>query len=142
MVYATTHRMTLSHPMSNAIAVLLRSYTRAINIQEGRTGSLFQQKTKAKCLNPPLRVWKNFPTNADNYAFICLNYIHQNPMVAGLAKKMEDWEFSSFRDYACMRSQTLCNKKRTFELIPYFEESNFYELSYQLIAANNMNDIL
>lgn len=69
LVYAKqhTHRWTGSnpmnihsntHPLNNAIGVLLRSYTRAINIQEKRTGSLFQQKTKARNLDCPA-AWKN-----------------------------------------------------------------------------------
>src|SRR5687768_6127634 len=37
--------------LNNALAILLRSYTRALQIQEGFSGSLFQQKTKAKSLN-------------------------------------------------------------------------------------------
>ena len=36
--------------INQSIAVLLRSYTRAINNQENRTGSLFQMKTKSSCL--------------------------------------------------------------------------------------------
>src|SRR5438552_3812028 len=68
--------------LNNEIAILLRSYTRAINIQENRKGSLFQQKTKAK--------------NVQSYGTICFNYIHQNPYNSGLISKLEDWEFSSF----------------------------------------------
>ena len=48
-----THQMTSSHQMSksnsltNSIAVLLRSYTRAVNKQQNTSGSLFRQKTKS-----------------------------------------------------------------------------------------------
>lgn len=128
--------------LNNAIAILLRSYTRAINIQEGRTGSLFQQKTKAKCLNPTAGAWKNISANNDNYAYICFNYIHQNPMVAGIVKKMEDWKYSSFCDYAGFRNGTLCNKNLLFDFIPFFDRKNFYELSYQVISGKNANRIL
>jgi len=37
--------------LSHAIAVLLRSYTRAINKQEGRTGSLFRKQTILRKIN-------------------------------------------------------------------------------------------
>jgi hypothetical protein len=34
-------------------------------------------------------------------------YIHLNPVVAGLAKQPEDWEFSSYRDYIGLHKGTL-----------------------------------
>lgn len=117
------------HPLNNAIGILLRSYTRAINIQEVRTGSLFQQKTKAKCLDSPL-LWKNFPPDRYNYPLVCFNYIHQNPMEAGLVNRMEDWKYSSFREYALKNEEIFCNKQMLFDFIPFFDERNFYELSY------------
>ena len=39
--------------LNYGIAILLRSYTRAIQNQEKISGSLFQQKTKSKELNEP-----------------------------------------------------------------------------------------
>lgn len=38
----------LHKEFSNSLKIMLRSYTRAINKQEDRTGSLFQQNTKIK----------------------------------------------------------------------------------------------
>lgn len=37
--------------LNQEIGTMLRSYTRAINLQEERTGSLFQQKTQSKNVN-------------------------------------------------------------------------------------------
>jgi len=61
---AETHRVTLSHPVSTpfstshpvsnpqsfnqSIAVMLRSYTRAINKQENKNGSLFREGTSSR----------------------------------------------------------------------------------------------
>jgi hypothetical protein len=81
--------------------MLLSSYSKAINKQEGRTGNLFQQKTRAKCVSES----KN---DAPRTVF---HYIHQNPMKAGLVNRMEDWEYSSFRDYLGLRNGTLCKKE-------------------------------
>ena len=39
--------------LNKEIGILLASYTRAINIQQQRTGSLFRDKTQAKCLTTP-----------------------------------------------------------------------------------------
>ena len=70
-------------------------------------------------------------SNPDDYPFICFHYIHQNPLKAGLVKRMEDWEMGSFQDYAGLRNGTLCNRKIAQELlcIPSNPEE-FIELSY------------
>ncbi|MDA3778747.1 MAG: hypothetical protein PF487_00705, partial [Bacteroidales bacterium] len=41
---------------------------------------------------------------------VCFNYIHQNPVKAGLVKNAVDWEFSSAVDYAGLRDGKLVNK--------------------------------
>ena len=40
-----------SQLLNHSIGIMLASYTRAINLQNNTTGSLFRQKTKAICLN-------------------------------------------------------------------------------------------
>lgn len=121
-----THPMTQSHRMSGdslnmAIAIMLRSYTRAINKQQNRSGSLFRPKTKAECISKSDRITPSFYNtqsgtiiNTHNpeteYPQVCFDYIHQNPLRAGLVKRAEDWEFSSYRDYCGMRNGTLINR--------------------------------
>ena len=103
--------------ISKNIAVLLRSYTRAINKQRARHGNLFQQNTKAKHIDD------------ESYLLTLMNYIHQNPVRAGLTKRSADWEYSSYRDYAGMRKGTLPEKtlmahyfKNSEEFVRYSEE--------------------
>jgi putative transposase len=118
-----------SHPVNNkmrslneSIAIMIRSYTRAIHKQNGTSGALFREGTKAECLNCKDGVTPSFyHTNAgtlihvDNsekqYPLICFNYIHQNPVKAGLVSNETDWEFSSARDYAGLRNGKLVNKE-------------------------------
>ncbi|CAD5252104.1 MULTISPECIES: transposase [unclassified Imperialibacter] len=104
------------------LRMMLSSYTRKINFRTGRTGSLFQQNSKAK------------PLEVDDYAFTCFHYIHQNPLRAQLVTKMEDWEFGSYRDYAGFRNGTLCNKEMAYQLldIPKSREA-FIEQSKMVI---------
>lgn len=113
---------------SSDYKIMLSSYCNAINVQEKRTGSLFQQNSKAKCLTD------SYNRRKDYHALACFRYIHQNPLRAGLVNKMEDWEFSSFKDYIGMRDETICNKAFASEI---FELPNdykkFYELSYEVI---------
>lgn len=43
------------------------------------------------------------------YPLICFNYIHQNPVKAGIVEKDTDWEFSSARDYSGLKNSDLVN---------------------------------
>jgi len=103
--FINTDENLIDNALNKKIGTMLSSYTRAINIQEGRTGSLFREHSKAKPLDigsptgsgTPISGTPMSGTTTDEYPFICFNYIHQNPMKAGLVKKMEDWEFSSFK---------------------------------------------
>lgn len=88
----------------------MRSYTRAINIQENSHGSLFQQKTKAK------EFIDKSNNNTMSYALICAHYIHQNPLKSKLVVNLEEWKFSSYLDYAGLRSGSLCNQELFFNL--------------------------
>ena len=132
-----SHRMTPSHPMTNktrtlnnSIAIMLRSYTRAINKQQNTSGSLFRQKTKAECVNCQNGVTPSFFINngttkinitdaKKQYPQICFNYIHQNPVKANLVKTAIDWEFSSAIDYANLRNGKLVNKLLASEYVDF-----------------------
>jgi len=114
--------------LADGFRQLLSSYAQAINKQEGRSGSLFRQKTKAKLLD----------TQDRNYPFACFNYIHQNPLNAGLVDKMENWEFSSFQDYIGLRNNSICDIGLAFELLDISRET-FYEQSYQVIVGEKMD---
>lgn len=127
---AITHGVTRSHPVSNilhaktlndSIGIMLRSYTRAINKQEERTGSLFREETKAICLTCCDKIapaWYNstgisliddtIPER--QYPNICFNYILTNPVKDGLVKSLEEWEFSSYRDIIGLRNGKLINR--------------------------------
>jgi putative transposase len=109
--------------LSNAIAILLRSYTRAINKQENTSGSLFRGKTKAKnriidCFITIDGKNKNLFFRPDNhYARTCFEYIRQNPVEAKMCGKAVDWRYSSAKDYEGLRNGTLCNQVLAKQLI-------------------------
>ncbi len=106
---------------SNSFRTLLSSYTRAIQKQEGITGSLFQQNSKAKKIND------------DEYAHTCFHYIHQNPLRARLVNKMEAWPHHSFNEY-WKRENGICNVKLAGELLTVpIEPNQFYAESYAVI---------
>ena len=116
--------------LSFGIRMLLSSYSKAINKALGRHGNLFQQKTKSK--------WVNIPES--NYAETTFHYIHQNPLKAGLADTMEDWQFSSFRDYCNLRNGKLCNKTIAKEKLN-INWNSFLTESYAVIDEEIIKDI-
>ncbi|MFW6275108.1 MAG: transposase [bacterium] len=112
--------------INKEIGILLASYTRAINKEQKLSGSLFRQKTKAECLtcnkgitpsffNTNYGTKINIPRQEKQYPQACFDYIHHNPVKAGLVKRAIDWEFSSYRDYCGKRNGTLINKNATKE---------------------------
>ena len=109
---------------SDSLRTLLSSYTRAIQKQEGITGSLFQQNSK----------FKELTTN--EYACACFHYIHQNPLKAGLTKRIEDWPHQSFREY-WKNESGICNVIIGGQLLTIpTDAGKFYSESYQMIPDN------
>ncbi|HEV7779776.1 MAG TPA: transposase [Chitinophagaceae bacterium] len=117
--------------ISEGIRNLLSSYTQAINKQNKSTGSLFQQNTKAKLIS----------NDSNFYGQTCFHYIHQNPMKAGLVKKMENWAYSSFSDYCTRRPDAFTNEELAVTLLG-LNIQTFYEDSYKSINNSDLDNIL
>ncbi len=119
--------------LSESVRLLLSNYTKAINHRYNLKGSLFQQKTKSK----------NLYDGKMNYAEQAFNYIHQNPVKAGLCDEMHDWEFSSYRDYAGLRNGKLCNKDLAVRLLNVpIENFDAYSKSFAEINLINTGLIM
>ncbi|MGD9930980.1 MAG: hypothetical protein AB7U05_13260 [Mangrovibacterium sp.] len=123
----------------------MSSYAQAINKQENRRGKLFSHNTKAKCLNDvefekALSRSEPFNASVPDYLTTCFNYIHQNPVMARLVTKPEEWEFSSFRDFAGLRKGTLANKYLAFQHIG-LDPKDFYVQSMMLIDESMLKKV-
>jgi len=81
--------------VSRAMMRFSVSYTKAMNKRYDRVGTLFQGAFQA------LHVDQN------DYLVHLSRYIHLNPVMAGLVKRAEDWEPSSYREYVGLRDGTL-----------------------------------
>lgn len=102
---------------SIGLRIMLSSYTRAINNQNDRVGSLFQQNTKIKLLEFSRSTTLSGATTDVGDPFVCFHYIHQNPIRANLVKSMKDWPYSFYQDYAGLRTNTLCNKQIAYDYL-------------------------
>ncbi len=108
--------------LSNGFRLLQSNYAQYFNRRYDRTGSLFRQKTKAKGMSD----------GSLNHGYIAFHYIHQNPLKASLVGRLENWEYSSYKDYAGLRNGSLCDKELAHQLIG-FDKENFTTESYKMI---------
>ncbi len=104
-----------TNKLKRAIGDLLSGYTKAINRQLNRHGSLFQQHTKANIIKDQKQLVAS------------VHYIHQNPSRAELVKKLEDWVFSSYPEYIGLRKGKL--PKTEMILSMYKDTNEFIEHS-------------
>jgi len=82
---------TLAHFMRR----LLTGYAVTFNLRHRRSGHLFQNR------------YKSIVCEDEVYLLALTRYIHLNPVLAGLVKYPEDWEFSSYQEYVGLRQGTL-----------------------------------
>jgi len=113
--------------LEQKLGTLQSSYTRAINNQENKTGSLFQTKIKI------------IELSAD-HASTCFHYIHQNPLKAQLANDFEEWQYSSFKEYA-NHLDGICSKEIAFEFLEIPKDSSsFVKLSKEIVVNEEIID--
>jgi putative transposase len=93
------------------------SYSKAINKKYNRVGSLFQGRYKASEIT------------SDSYYTTIITYIHQNPVVAGLVNRMEDYKYSSYPAYLSDK-QTILNKQ---EVLDWFGGSEAFSDHHKLM---------
>jgi len=121
------------------LGVLLSSYSQAINKQNGTTGSLFQQKTNAKCITTG-RDAQNGLNNCTTNLTTCMLYIHQNPLKAYIVDQLEDWQYSSFQEYIGKHTYLNSNKLLLLSLTGY-DTSTLYEDSYGVLDKDMVENI-
>ena len=114
--------------LSNGFQLLQSSYAKSINYKGNRTGSLFQQKTKSKNIEDHV------------HAITAFWYLHQNPVKAGLAGTMWDWEYSSYQDYYGMREDSLCNVTMGKTLLK-LTEADFVKMDGIVLKEEDIDEI-
>lgn len=87
------------------------SYTKSINKQENRVGPLFQGPFQAKRID------------SESSLVQVSQYVHLNPVLAGLAFHPTQWKFSSYLDYVGLRDGTFPQSNR---VLSYFSSREAY----------------
>ena len=91
-------------PVSELLLRIMTGYSKVFNLKYERVGSLFQDQFKA------VRV------ETDEYLLWVSAYIHQNPKVAGLVDSLDQWQWSSYLEYAGKRNGNLVDTKPILDL--------------------------
>ncbi|MBI5942976.1 MAG: transposase [Chloroflexi bacterium] len=103
-------RQESEEPLSKFMQVLFNAYVQALNIQQERTGTLFEGRFKHKRVDK----WE--------YLMVLCRYIHRNPVKAGLVEKPEDWAFSNYREWIGVRDGVLVDKVFVQDHFPNADE--------------------
>lgn len=102
-------------------------YSKSINIQEGRNGSLFQKP------------FKRVVINSENYLTNLVFYIHANPQLHGIIDNFMSYLWSSY-NRILNDSQSKLQKK---EVIRWFDDKeNFIKYHKQKMEYNMIKDLI
>lgn len=106
------------------------SYTKAINKRHDRIGALFQGPFQA------------LHVDRSEYLLHLSRYIHLNPVEAGLVRQAQDWEFSSYREYAGLRKGTLPRPDVVLSQFPNRDAYRRFVEAYEPADENTISHLL
>ncbi|MEA1986861.1 MAG: hypothetical protein U9N76_05175 [Candidatus Marinimicrobia bacterium] len=119
--------LSVSKIISEKFRRFFLSYSKAINIQEKRTGSLFEKPFKRKLVNNP-KYLKNL-----------IYYIHFNPVLHKICKNINDYDWTSY-NLILSKQKTKLKRKQTIDL--FENELNFKKYHSIKQNFNNINDLI
>lgn len=109
---------------------LLTKYAMYFNRKYQRNGALIASR------------YKSIPVEVDEYFLSLLRYIHQNPLKAGLVGKLEEYAFSSYREY--LQDSYLTDTEFSLSLVGRNEWIRFHQIveveTYDVSGKNIMSD--
>ena len=103
--------------ISRMMLSLQTSYAKAINKRYDRVGHLFQGP------------FKNIHIDRNEYLLYLSRYIHMNPVDAGLVRRPEEWDYSSYRDYMGLRKSALAQPEVILSQFSHREDYRQFVMS-------------
>ena len=91
-------------PIEQAFKRIGSKYVYWYNVKYQRKGHLFQDRFKSE------------PVDDDPYFLTVIRYIHQNPVKAGLCKKVEEYKYSSYGEY--LNGSKFIDTEYVFSVLP------------------------
>lgn len=91
-------------PIEQVFKRIGSKYVYWYNVKYQRKGHLFQDRFKSE------------PVDDDPYFLTVIRYIHQNPVKAGLCKKVEEYKYSSYGEY--LNGSKFIDTEYVFSVLP------------------------
>ena len=110
-------RLNMDDQLSPFLQRLFNRYTQALNKQQNRTGTLFEGRPQYRLVD------------TNEYVLQLARYIHLNPLRAGLVSHPQEWEFSSYREWAGTRKGTLGDMEFVRSYFPKLQEYEAFVLA-------------
>lgn len=105
--------------LSEFMSSVQSSYARFYNSYNSRNGHVFQNRFKSECIE------------SMSYFQCCMNYIHKNPVKAGLCKEMEAYPFSSLYEVTTKRLAVINNE--AYNIIQNQYNTSVHELQNTVV---------
>lgn len=114
--------------ISEFIGKLTNSYTKYFNTKYDRVGPLLQGPFKAKLIE------------TDEQLLHMSRYIHLNALMASLVKSLEDYQYSSYREYIGLSKEVTCFKD---PILGFFHDPTDYHtfVNDQIDYAKQLDEI-
>lgn len=109
--------------VSKLMNVVNSKFAKLYNKQNNRIGYVFRDRFKSKQIMNLKQLYNT------------ISYIHYNPIKAGLVKNLEDYKFSSYKEF-------LNNKKNTKDIKLLFQTTNYKNTFFHIHRICEYNDIL
>ena len=111
-----------SDMLEKNLAAFLNGYAKAINNGFAQNGNALQLRIKAKEIG------------GEDEVLPFITYVHQLPLTANLANRMEEWPYSSYPDLIGMRNGAIASNK--------FIRQNFFTAEeFQKYSEGMINDL-
>ena len=109
---------------------ILTKYARWYNIKYGRSGALIANR------------YKSVPVEIDEYFLQLIRYVHQNPVAANMVEELEQYPYSSYREY--ISRAEIADVDFVFNMIEKREFIDFHtqydEVKFEVSDSNKKSD--
>lgn len=105
-------------PASELPKRVFGGYSRAVNKRYGWSGTLFEDRYKAKMVT------------TNTYLCQLCRYIHGNPVKDGLVRNIEDWPYSNYLEWIGQREGSLVDRQFVTELFGNIQRYKEFVLDY------------
>lgn len=113
----------------NGLRPFILAYIRAVNNEQERVGPLFQSHYQSNIVGD------------EGYLLECVQYIHLNPVKAGMVAHPQEWEYSSYRSYFSTSQNSIIDTSWIYDYFDSLQEFSNFSSSLTIDASpKSFND--